>query len=261
VALLIGLVVGTLVAIPFGMVDTTGVKHDAIFSLPSPLHFGTPQFDIAAIISLCIVMLVSMTESTADILALGEIVGRPADQATIAAGLRADGLSTAFSPLFNGFANSAFAQNIGLVAITGIRSRFVVAAGGAILFLAGLFPVIGGLVSLVPQPVLGGAGIVLFGTVAASGVRTLLKADLSDSRNVIVIGVSIGVGVVPIAVPTFYAAFPTWVQTVMGSGISAGCITAVLLNLLFHHLGKSGGTDPAAAPAAEAAPQGEPQPH
>ncbi|WP_084704442.1 nucleobase:cation symporter-2 family protein [Phaeacidiphilus oryzae] len=265
VALLIGLVVGTLVAIPFGMVDAGGVQHDAVFALPSPLHFGAPRFDIAAIVSLCIVMLVSMTESTADILALGEIVDRPATQDVIARGLRADGLSTALSPFFNGFANSAFAQNIGLVAITGIRSRFVVAAGGAILFLAGLFPVIGGLVSLVPEPVLGGAGIVLFGSVAASGVRTLLKADLTDSRNVIVIGVSIGVGVVPIADPTFYDAFPTWVQTVMGSGISAGCITAVLLNLLFHHLGRTGGPSPAGDPAAETLPLGEPlgepQPH
>ncbi|MFB7909337.1 nucleobase:cation symporter-2 family protein [Kitasatospora sp. NPDC056076] len=236
-SLLIGLAFGTLVAFPLGLADFGAVQDAKVFALPSPFHFGAPAFDAAAIVSMCIVMVVSMTESTADMLALGKIVEREADEPTLAAGLRADGLATALSPVFNGFAASAFAQNIGLVALTKIRSRFVVAAGGGILILLGLFPVLGSVVSLVPQPVLGGAGIVLFGTVAASGIRTLAEAGMESSANTILVSVSLGVGIIPIAVPTFYDAFPEAVRTLMHSGISAGCVMAVLLNLLFHHVG------------------------
>jgi xanthine permease len=250
-ALLIGLAAGTLAAFPLHLADFGAVGDAKVFALPSPFHFGAPRFDTAAIVSLCIVMIVSMTESTADMLALGRIVDRPADERTLAAGLRADGLATAVSPVFNGFACSAFAQNIGLVALTGIRSRFVVAAGGGILVLLGLFPVLGSLVSLVPAPVLGGAGIVLFGTVAASGIRTLAEAGLESGANTVLVSVSLGVGIIPIAAPTFYDAFPESVRTLMHSGISAGCVAAVLLNLLFHHVGAA--RRPPTAEAAAAA--------
>ncbi|MFJ4674711.1 MULTISPECIES: nucleobase:cation symporter-2 family protein [unclassified Kitasatospora] len=239
-SLLIGLAVGTAAAFPLGLADFSAVGDARVFALPSPFHFGGPRFDAAAIVSMCIVMVVAMTESTADMLALGRIVDREADEPTLAAGLRADGLATAVSPVFNGFACSAFAQNIGLVALTKVRSRYVVAAGGGILVLLGLFPVLGSLVSLVPQPVLGGAGIVLFGTVAASGIRTLAEAGMESTSHTILVSVSLGVGIVPIAVPTFYDGFPEAVRTLMHSGISAGCLAAVLLNLLFHHVGSAG---------------------
>ncbi|WP_282203386.1 nucleobase:cation symporter-2 family protein [Kitasatospora fiedleri] len=239
-SLLIGLAVGTAAAFPLGLADFSAVGDAQVFALPSPFHFGGPRFDAAAIVSMCIVMVVAMTESTADMLALGRIVDREADESTLAAGLRADGLATAVSPVFNGFACSAFAQNIGLVALTKVRSRYVVAAGGGILVLLGLFPVLGSLVSLVPQPVLGGAGIVLFGTVAASGIRTLAEAGMESTSHTILVSVSLGVGIVPIAVPTFYDGFPEAVRTLMHSGISAGCLAAVLLNLLFHHVGSAG---------------------
>ncbi|MFJ9517361.1 nucleobase:cation symporter-2 family protein [Kitasatospora sp. NPDC101801] len=254
-SLLVGLAVGTALAFPLGLADFGPVSQAEVFALPSPFHFGAPVFELTAIVSICIVMIVSMTESTADMLALGRIVDREADEQTLAAGLRADGLATAISPVFNGFAASAFAQNIGLVALTNIRSRFVVAAGGGILILLGLFPVLGSLVSLVPSPVLGGAGIVLFGTVAASGIRTLAEAGMNSSANTILVSVSLGVGIIPIAAPTFYDAFPEAVRTLMHSGISAGCVLAVLLNLLFHHVGAnrqapSGGATGATVPTA-----------
>ncbi|BAJ32094.1 MULTISPECIES: nucleobase:cation symporter-2 family protein [Kitasatospora] len=239
-SLLIGLALGTLAAFPLGLADFSGIGGAQVFALPSPFHFGGPRFDVAAIASMCIVMVVSMTESTADMLALGRIVDREADERTLAAGLRADGLATAVSPVFNGFACSAFAQNIGLVALTRVRSRFVVAAGGGILVLLGLFPVLGALVSLVPQPVLGGAGIVLFGTVAASGIRTLAEAGMESTSHTVLVSVALGVGIVPIAAPTFYDGFPEAVRTLLHSGISAGCLAAVLLNLLFHHVGSAG---------------------
>ncbi|MBW8700066.1 Uric acid permease PucK [Streptomyces sp. MBT84] len=158
IAVLLGLIAGTLVAIPFGVIDLTPVLDADVIGFPAPFHFGAPQFHLAAILSLCVVMVVSMTESTADMLALGEIVERPADERTIAAGLRADTLGSALSPLFNGFMCSAFAQNIGLVAMTRIRSRFVVATGGGFLVLLGLCPMAASLIAVVPRPVLAGRG-------------------------------------------------------------------------------------------------------
>lgn len=249
IAVLIGLVAGTLVAIPFGVTDFAPVADADLVGFPTPFHFGAPQFQLAAILSLCVVMVVSMTESTADMLALGEIVERPADERTIAAGLRADTLGSAISPLFNGFMCSAFAQNIGLVAMTRIRSRFVVAAGGGFLVLMGLCPAAASLIAVVPRPVLGGAGVVLFGSVAVSGIQTLVRAGLDQGDNILVVAVALAVGIVPITAPDFYHAFPETARIVLDSGISTGCVTAVLLNLVFNHLGRR----PAAARGAAAA--------
>ena len=256
VAILLGLLVGTVAAVPLGRTDFGQLSHVPAFALPSPFHFGAPQFQVAAIISMLIVMLVTMTESTADILALGEIVERPADEATIAAGLRADGAASAVAALLNGFTATAFAQNIGLVALTNVRSRFVVAASGVILVLLGLFPVAGAVVNVVPEPVLGGAGLALFGTVAASGIRTLTRARLDQNGNLLIVAVSIGFGVLPIAAPDFYNAFPQAVQTVMDSGISAGCLVAILLNLMFNHVGRGAEQEPAPAPEPVLEPAG-----
>ncbi|WP_435833585.1 nucleobase:cation symporter-2 family protein [Streptomyces cacaoi] len=238
IAVLVGLVAGTLIAIPVGITDFTALKEADIAGFPTPFHFGAPQFQIAAIVSMLIVMLVTMTESTADMLALGEIVDRPAGEKTIAGGLRADMLGSFLSPFFNGFLCSAFAQNIGLVAMTRIRSRFVVATAGGILVVMGLCPMAAALIACVPQPVLGGAGVVLFGSVAASGIQTLMKAGLSNDNNVLIVGTSLAVGVIPIAAPEFYHAFPESMKVVLDSGISTGCVTAVVLNLVFNHLGK-----------------------
>ena len=240
IAILLGLVIGTLLAIPFGLFDASALSGTPVFALPSPFHFGAPEFQAGAIVSMLIVMLVSMTESTADMLALGEVVEMPVTEQTIAAGLRADGAATFVASLLNGFAVTAFAQNIGLIALTRVRSRYVVAVGGVILVLLGLFPVAGAIIAIVPQPVLGGAGFALFGTVAASGIRTLARAGLDDSDNLLIVAVALGFGVLPIAAPGFWTHFPQVVQTVMGSGISAGCLVAIALNLFFNHLGKRG---------------------
>ncbi|MFH9294326.1 nucleobase:cation symporter-2 family protein [Streptomyces sp. NPDC017520] len=237
VALLMGMFVGTLAAIPFGLADFSALKSAPLAALPTPFAFGAPEFQPAAILSLCIVMLVLMTESSAGMLALGEICDRRTDGRTITRGLRTDGIATLLGPVFGGFPTSAFAQNVGVVSLTRVRSRYVVAAAGGALLVLGAFPVLGAVVSLVPMPVLGGAGIVLFGSIAVSGIRTLSEAGLDDSSNIILVAVALGAGIIPLAAPTFYAGFPAWAQTVLGSGISAGALLAVVLNLFFHHLG------------------------
>lgn len=245
VALLFGMLIGTLAAIPFGMADFSSLKSAPVAALPTPFAFGAPEFQPAAIISLCLVMLVLMTESSAGMLAIGEICERECDGRTITRGLRTDGIATFLGPIFGGLPTSAFAQNVGVVSLTKVRSRYVVAVAGGTLLILGIFPMLGAVVSLVPMPVLGGAGIVLFGSIAVSGIRTLSEAGLDDSSNIILVAVSLGAGIIPLAAPSFYADFPAWAQTVLGSGISAGALVAVSLNLFFHHLGTRGA--PAAA--------------
>lgn len=235
-SILIGIVVGTVIAAFLGKLDFSKVGDGPIFSLPPVMHFGSPTFQIGAIISMTIVILVIMTETTADILAIGEIVGTPVDSKRVANGLRADMLSTAVAPAFSAFPCSAFAQNVGLVALTGIKSRYVVAMGGGILAFLGLLPVVGRVIAAIPYPVLGGAGLVLFGSVAASGIKTLSRVNFDGNLNMVIVAVSIGVGMIPVAAPDFWHAFPTAVGTVMHSGISAAAVVAVVLNFLFNEI-------------------------
>ena len=237
-AILLGLVIGTLFALAVGKADFSAVGTGPIVALPQPFEFGAPTFQVGAIVSMTIVILVIMTETTADTLAVGEIVGTRVDARRVGDALRADMLATTLSPVFNSFPASAFAQNVGVVAITGVKSRYVVAAGGSVLFALGLLPVLGRVIAAVPYPVLGGAGIVLFGTVAASGIRTLSKVDYDGNLNLILVAVAISFGVLPIAAPTFWDAFPEGVAVVLDSGISAASLVAVVLNLLFNELRK-----------------------
>jgi xanthine permease len=235
-SILFSIIIGTGVATLVGRADFSKVADGPIVAIPAPFSFGPPIFTIAGVLSMTIVVLVILTETTADILAVGEIVKTPVDRRRIGDGLRADMISSLVSPLFNGFTQSAFAQNVGLVAITGVKSRFVVTAGGGILVVLGLLPVLGRVVAAVPYPVLGGAGLVLFGTVAASGIRTLAKVNYQGNMNLIIVSISIGMGMIPIAAPTFWEHFPAWTQTIFHSGISSAAITAMLLNLFFNHV-------------------------
>jgi NCS2 family nucleobase:cation symporter-2 len=235
-SILFAIVIGTVAASIVGMADFSRVADGPIVAIPTPFAFGWPTFTLAGVLSMTIVVLVILTETTADILAVGEIVQTPVDRKRIGNGLRADMGSSLISPIFNGFTQSAFAQNVGLVAITGVKSRFVVTAGGAILVVLGLLPILGRVVAAVPYPVLGGAGLVLFGTVAASGIRTLAKVDYHGNMNLIIVATSIGMGMIPIAAPTFWEHFPGWWQTIFHSGISSAAIVAVLLNLFFNHI-------------------------
>lgn len=235
-SILIGLVAGTAIAALAGKADFSSVGDADPVALPPVLHFGSPTFEIGAIVSMTIVILVIMTETTADILAIGEIVETDVDAKRVAGGLRADMAATTVAPLFGTFPCSAFAQNVGLVALTGVRSRFVVATGGFVLLLLGLLPVVGAVVAAIPYPVLGGAGIVLFGSVAASGIRTLSRVDYQDNLNMVIVSVAIAVGIIPIAAPTFWDAFPEWFGVIMHSGISATALVAVVLNVLFNEI-------------------------
>ena len=233
-SILLGLVVGTIAALIVGKTDFGGVGDAAVVAVPTPFAFGSPIFAVGAIVSMTIVILVVMVETTADILAVGEVVGTDVDSRRVGDGLRADMVSSAVAPIFNTFPATAFAQNVGLVAMTGIKSRFVVALGGGVLALLGLSPVLAAVVGVVPLPVLGGVGIALFGTVAASGIRTLGKVNYDNNANVVIVAVTLAFGLIPVVASDFWDEFPDWFVTVFHSGISAASIVAVVLNVFFN---------------------------
>lgn len=232
---LIGLVGGTIAAIFLGLTDFRGVGDAAWLGIAQPFHFGAPQFPLAAVISMCVVMLVTFTESTADMLAVGEMTGRPVTSGDLARGLAAEGVSGVLGGIMNGFLDTVFGQNVGLVGITKVRSRYVAAVAGAILVLLGLIPKLGEIVAALPGPVVGAAGLVMFATVAAVGMGILRRVDFEDTGNLLIIAVTIGVGLLPVVAPKIYQSFPAWAQVIGGSAITSAALTAFVLNLLFNH--------------------------
>jgi len=234
IAVLLGLAAGTLIAIPFGLVNFSGISNAAWVGITTPFAFGLPVFDLPSILAMTVVMLVVMTETTGDFIAVGEIVDKPIKQDMLTRGLKADGFSTLLGGLLNAFPYSAYAQNVGLVGLTRVRSRYVVAAAGIILVVLGLFPKAAAIVASIPAPVLGGAGIAMFGMVMASGIKTLSKVGFDDNHNLMVVAISIAVGLIPLAVPNIYQQFPGSLQIIFNSGITVGSVTAIVLNGLLN---------------------------
>jgi NCS2 family nucleobase:cation symporter-2 len=197
-AILIGMVCGYLAAIPLGAVTASDIGAAASFRMVTPFHFGLPTFDPAAIASMVVVLLVTLVESSGMLTMLGDMVEEPLDARGLARGLRADCVGAIVGGIFNSFPYTSYAQNIALVSLTGVRSRFV-CAGAAVLMLGlALLPKISAVVAAMPPSVLGGAALVLFGMVAATGIRSLASAGLDGSReNLLVVAVALGVGLVP----------------------------------------------------------------
>lgn len=234
IAVLLGLAAGMLIAIPMGLVNFSGVATAPWIGITTPFAFGMPTFDLASVVSMTLVMLVVMTETTGDFIAIGEIIDKPISQEDLTRGLRADGFSTILGGILNAFPYTAYAQNVGLVGLTRVKSRYVVAAAGAILVVLGLFPQIAAVVASIPTAVLGGAGIAMFGMVIASGIKTLSKIKFDNNHNLMVVAVSVAVGLIPLAVPNIYQKFPAELQVILNSGITAGSIVAILLNALLN---------------------------
>ncbi|SAK92449.1 permease [Caballeronia pedi] len=240
ISVLLGMAIGFAIALPLGFVDFSGIGQAAWFAPVRPFAFGMPTFDIAAIASLCLVMVVIMVESLGMFLALGDLAMRPVSRIDATRGLRTDGLGTVIGGIFNTFPHSSFSQNIGLVGITGVKSRWVVAVSGVILILLGLLPKLSNLIASIPVVVLGGAGIAMFGMVAATGVKILSKVDFDSKNNLLIIAISLGVGVIPLVAPAFFAHMPAWAGPLTHSGITLAAVFAILLNALFNRGRDSG---------------------
>ena len=250
VAVLVGLVLGTLVAWGLGDAHFDAVDESAWLGLTTPFFFGWPQFSFAAIVSMIVVMLITAVETTGDVFATGEIVDKRVGEEDVARALRADGLATTIGGVFNSFPYTCFAENVGLVRLTRVKSRYVVAAAGVIMILIGLVPKAGAVVAGIPHPVLGGAALAMFATVAVVGIQTLSRVDFHDHRNVVVVGSSVGLAMFVTAQPDVATAVPPWAQIIFGSGITLGSITAIVLNLVFHHVGRGRGPAVAGTPGA-----------
>ena len=234
-AVLIGIVAGYLLTLVLGWGSLDGLPAQPWVAIVRPLQFGWPRFDVVACLSMCLVMIVVMIESTGMFLALGAMVGQPIGQRDLARRLRGDGVGTLIGGLFNTFPYTSFSQNVGLVGVTGISSPMVCVVGGGIMLLLGLLPKLAYVAASVPQCVLGGAGVVMFGMVAATGIRILAGVDYERHRgNVFIVAISIGFGMIPLVAPTLFKTAPDVLKTMLDSGILLASIVAVALNAFFN---------------------------
>lgn len=230
-SILIGLIIGYIIAIFIGKVDFSTIAEASWFSIPTPLEYGM-TFNGSAIFVMLILYIATAVETVGDISGITSGgAGREASDEELSGGVIADGLASSFAAIFNAFPNTSFSQNVGLVSLTGIMSRFVVSVGALFLIIAGLFPKIGAIFTTIPSSVLGGATIVMFASIATSGIELIAK-DLSQ-RNLFIVAVSIGLGVGLGSVPEAVQYFPEAIQLIFSdSGIIVSCLVAIFLNII-----------------------------
>jgi len=238
IAVLIGLIGGTLLATVLGLVDLSAISHAPVFHLPQPFYFGLPTFDIWSILLMIIISIVSMVESTGVYFALGDITGQPVSSESLKKGYRAEGLAVILGGIFNTFPYTGFSQNVGLVQLSGIKTRKPIYFSAVFLIILGLFPKVGALAQIIPEAVLGGGMLVMFGMVAVQGMRMLSKVDYSNDKNLLIIAVSLGFGLGFNIMPTLFSRLPETLQMFTGNGIVMSSMTAIILNLLFNGLPK-----------------------
>jgi NCS2 family nucleobase:cation symporter-2 len=235
IAVLLGIVVGCVVAVVMGKMHFDKVGKAEWFDIVTPFAFGMPTFDPVMVLTMTLVMIVVMIESMGMFLALGEITDKRISRTELAAGLRTDGLGTLIGGIFNTFPYTSFSQNVGLVGVTGVKSRWVCVAAGVSMIVLGMLPKMAALVESVPTFVLGGAGLVMFGMVAATGIRILTNVDFKGNRNnLYIVALSIGFGLLPLVAPRWMQHMAHSLHPLLESGILLTAISAVVLNLYFN---------------------------
>ncbi|MFD8984828.1 nucleobase:cation symporter-2 family protein [Streptomyces sp. NPDC059564] len=244
ISILLGLVGGTAVAFLLGDAKFGDVGDSDWIGITTPFHYGAPKFAWFPILLMLIVMLITMVETTGDTYAVGDIVGKEIDSETVARALRADGAATALGGVLNSFPYVAFAENVGLVRMTKVKSRFVVVAAGVFMIVLGLIPKAAAIVAAVPHGVLGGAATVMFAMVALAGIQTLAKVDLKEEKNALVVGVSLAFALLPATVPVLFKDhMDADLSSLLNSGVTLGATAAIVLNLIFNGLGGDGAHD------------------
>lgn len=229
-AIVIGMMVGYVVALALGWINFDAVKNADTFAIPQPLHFGL-AFPISGIIGMSIAYLVTIVESSGNFLALGNATQTEITGKHLRGGVLCDGLGSAFAAIMSTTPFSSFAQNIGVISLTGVASRYVVTIMGVLLVLAGVFPWLGALIVSIPSPVLGGAGLMMFAMIIAAGIQMLDKVERSK-RNGLIIAISIGCGLAVTTRPELLDKLPSFFKEVFGSGITVGSLLALILNLV-----------------------------
>jgi uracil-xanthine permease len=254
-SVLLGLVLGACVAGALGVMSLAGVETGAIVSVPSLFPFGWPTFDLIAAVPLVVFSVISMAEATGQTIAIADVVGKEIDaERDVPKTIRGDALASLVGGCLGTSLIITSGENIGIVRATGIRSRYVTAAGGVILVGLALLAPLGRLVNAIPGPVVGGTAIIVFCVIAAMGVDILRKVDLGEHGNLFTLAAALAMGLLPILVPGLYSRFPQSVALILGNGLAAGTLTAVFFNIIFHHVGMAPHKNAADLPAKPAGP-------
>lgn len=236
ISILLGLVAGTLAASVMGKVNFSAVADASWFHMVRPFYFGTPTFELTPILTMTLVAIVSLVESTGVYFALSDITGRKLTEKDLSKGYRAEGLAIILGALFNSFPYTTYSQNVGLVQLSGVKSKNVIYTMGTMLIVLGFVPKIGALTTVIPTPVLGGAMVAMFGMVIAYGIKMLSKVEFASQENLLIIACSVGMGLGVTAVPDIFSHMPEAVKILTNNGIVAGSLTAIFLNIVFNVL-------------------------
>lgn len=234
IAILIGMLVGTIAAIFMGKVDFGAVQEASLFHMIEPFYFGAPTFDWAPILTMILVAMVSLVESTGVYFAVGDMTNKELTKSDLSRGYRAEGIAIVFGGIFNAFPYTAFSQNVGLMQMTGVKSKRVIFIMGIMLITLGFIPKLAAITTIIPTAVLGGAMLAMFGMVVAQGIKMLSKVIGDSSENLMIIACSIGMGLGVTVVPELFERFPKSVQILTSNGIVAGSMTAIILNIIFN---------------------------
>ncbi|MGG0052501.1 xanthine permease PbuX [Bacillus atrophaeus] len=239
ISILIGIVFGTGIAFFMGKMHFDNVAQADLFQMVQPFYFGAPSFHVAPIITMFIVAVVSLVESTGVYFALGDLTNRRLTEKDLAKGYRAEGVSVFLGGIFNAFPYTAYSQNVGLVQLTGIKKNAVIVVTGAMLMVLGLFPKVAAFTTIIPSAVLGGAMVAMFGMVIAYGIKMLSRIDFGTQENLLIVACSVGLGLGVTVVPDIFKQLPASITLLTTNGIVAGSFTAILLNIIYNMVPKT----------------------
>jgi xanthine permease len=234
ISILLGLLGGTLAASFMGKVNFSAVADASWFHMVRPFYFGTPTFEWTPIITMTLVAIVSLVESTGVYFALSDITGKKLTEKDLVRGYRAEGLASIIGALFNAFPYTTYSQNVGLVQLSGVKSNNVIYTMGGMLVFLGFIPKIAAFTTVIPTAVLGGAMVAMFGMVIAYGIKMLSKVEFNSQENLLIIACSVGLGLGVTAVPDLFAQLPENIKILTNNGIVAGSLTAIVLNIVFN---------------------------
>ena len=236
ISILLGLVGGTVAAMFMNLVDFSAVGDASYLHMIQPFYFGPPTFQITAILTMILVAMVSLVESTGVYFALGDICEKDIKQKDLEKGYRAEGLATLIGGIFNALPYTTFSQNVGLIQMSGVKSRKVIAIAGVMLITLGFVPKIAAMTQVIPVAVLGGAMIAMFGMVISQGIKMLSKVITTSEENSLIIACSVGIGLGVTVAPDLFTLLPKGLQIITSNGIVAGSLTAITLNIVFNML-------------------------
>ncbi|MDR7072413.1 nucleobase:cation symporter-2 family protein [Fictibacillus barbaricus] len=239
VSILLGLIAGTIVASFIGLIDFASVKEASWVHMPKPFYFGMPTFEFSAILTMILVAIVSLIESTGVFMALGKICDRDLTPKDLTKGYRGEGIAIILGGIFNAFPYTTYSQNVGLVQLSGVKTKQVIYVAGGMLVFLGLMPKVAALTTLIPTPVMGGAMVAMFGMVFASGIKMLSEVNLAKQENLLIIACSVGMGLGVTVEPELFSKLPDGIQILTENGIVSGSLMAIILNLLFNGKGIS----------------------